>query len=201
LALVDSAGVIRRCNEPFRELAGGDTAELRGMRIGELLTDESRDRLNELLRHALSGQTDASTVDVVPRKRPARVISAQLSRMAIDGEPLFVIYGLDATEQRALQSQVNQAQKMQAVGQLAGGIAHDFNNLLTAMIGYCDLVLQRHRPGEQSFADIMQIKQNANRAADLVKQLLAFSRQQTLKPKVLKVTDVLTDLTHLLQRL
>ncbi len=201
LALVDSAGVIRRCNEPFRELAGGDTAELRGMRIGDLLTDESRDRLNELLRHALSGQTDASSVDVVPRQRPARVISAELSRMAIDGEPLFIVYGLDATEQRTLQSQVNQAQKMEAVGRLAGGIAHDFNNLLTAMIGYCDLVLQRHRPGEQSFADIMQIKQNANRAADLVKQLLAFSRQQTLKPKVLKVTDVLTDLTHLLQRL
>ena len=201
LALVDSAGVIRRCNDPFRDLFGGDTAELRGMRVGDLLTDESRDRLYELLRHALSGQTDSTAIDLMPRKRPTRVVAADLSRMAIDGEPLFIVYGLDATEQRTLQSQVNQAQKMQAVGQLAGGIAHDFNNLLTAMIGYCDLVLQRHRPGEQSFADIMQIKQNANRAADLVKQLLAFSRQQTLKPRVLKVTDVLTDLTHLLQRL
>ncbi len=201
LALVDSDGVMRRCNDPFRDLFGADEDELRGIRIGDMLTDESRDRLHELLRHALSGQPDASAVDLRPLRRPTRVIAAELSRMAIDGEPLFVIYGLDATEQRHLQSQVNQAQKMQAVGQLAGGIAHDFNNLLTAMIGYCDLVLQRHRPGEQSFADIMQIKQNANRAADLVKQLLAFSRQQTLKPKVLKVTDVLTDLTHLLQRL
>ena len=201
LALIDSTGVIRRCNDPFRELFGGEGGELRGIRIGELLTDESRDRLYELLRHALSGQAEVKSVDLMPRRRPSRVVAADLSHMGIDGEPLFVIYGLDATEQRTLQSQVNQAQKMQAVGQLAGGIAHDFNNLLTAMIGYCDLVLQRHRPGEQSFADIMQIKQNANRAADLVKQLLAFSRQQTLKPKVLKVTDVLTDLTHLLQRL
>jgi len=201
LALVDSAGLIRRCNDPFRELFGGDGNELRGIRIGDLLTDESRDRLYELLRHALSGQAEVTAVDLMPRRRPNRVVAADISRMGMDGEPLFVIYGLDATEQRHLQSQVNQAQKMQAVGQLAGGIAHDFNNLLTAMIGYCDLVLQRHRPGEQSFADIMQIKQNANRAADLVKQLLAFSRQQTLKPKVLKATDVLTDLTHLLQRL
>jgi two-component system cell cycle sensor histidine kinase/response regulator CckA len=201
LALLDASGVIRRCNDPFRELFGGDGTELRGIRIGDLLTDDSRDRLYELLRHALSGHAEVSALDLLPRRRPNRVVAADLSRMGIDGEPLFILYGLDATEQRHLQSQVNQAQKMQAVGQLAGGIAHDFNNLLTAMIGYCDLVLQRHRPGEQSFADIMQIKQNANRAADLVKQLLAFSRQQTLKPKVLKVTDVLTDLTHLLQRL
>jgi two-component system cell cycle sensor histidine kinase/response regulator CckA len=201
LALIDSSGVIRRCNDPFRDLFGGDASELRGIRVGDLLTDESRDRLYELLRHALSGQAEVTAVDLMPRRRPNRVVAADLSRMGIDGEPLFILYGLDATEQRNLQTQVNQAQKMQAVGQLAGGIAHDFNNLLTAMIGYCDLVLQRHRPGEQSFADIMQIKQNANRAADLVKQLLAFSRQQTLKPKVLKVTDVLTDLTHLLQRL
>ena len=90
---------------------------------------------------------------------------------------------------------------MQAVGQLAGGIAHDFNNLLTAMIGFCDLLLLRHSPGDQSFGDIMQIKQNANRAAGLVRQLLAFSRQQTLQPRVLSMTDVLGDLSNLLRRL
>jgi two-component system cell cycle sensor histidine kinase/response regulator CckA len=90
---------------------------------------------------------------------------------------------------------------MQAVGQLAGGVAHDFNNLLTAMIGFCDLLLLRHRAGDQSFADIMQIKQNANRAASLVRQLLAFSRQQTLRPKVLDVTDTLAELSQLLRRL
>jgi two-component system cell cycle sensor histidine kinase/response regulator CckA len=90
---------------------------------------------------------------------------------------------------------------MQAVGQLAGGVAHDFNNLLTAMIGFCDLLLLRFRPGDPSFADIMQIKQNANRAANLVRQLLAFSRQQTLQPRVLSITDVLVELSHLLRRL
>ena len=90
---------------------------------------------------------------------------------------------------------------MQAVGQLAGGVAHDFNNLLTAMIGFCDLLLMRFRPGDPSFADIMQIKQNANRAANLVRQLLAFSRQQTLQPRILDITDVLAELSHLLRRL
>jgi two-component system cell cycle sensor histidine kinase/response regulator CckA len=90
---------------------------------------------------------------------------------------------------------------MQAVGQLAGGIAHDFNNLLTAMIGFCDLLLLRHKAGDPSFNDIMQIKQNSNRAANLVRQLLAFSRQQQLNPKVIDVTEILTELSHLIRRL
>ena len=94
-----------------------------------------------------------------------------------------------------------QSQKMQAVGQLAGGIAHDFNNVLTAIIMASDLLLTNHRPSDPSFPDIMNIKQNANRAASLVRQLLAFSRRQTLRPEVLNLTDVLADLRMLLARL
>jgi two-component system cell cycle sensor histidine kinase/response regulator CckA len=94
-----------------------------------------------------------------------------------------------------------QSQKMQAVGQLAGGIAHDFNNVLTAIIMASDLLLSNHRPSDPSFADIMNIKQNANRAASLVRQLLAFSRRQTLRPEVQNLTDVLADLRMLLARL
>jgi hypothetical protein len=94
-----------------------------------------------------------------------------------------------------------QGQKMQAVGQLAGGIAHDFNNVLTAIIMASDLLLTNHRPSDPSFPDIMNIKQNANRAASLVRQLLAFSRRQTLRPEVLNLTDVLADVRMLLTRL
>ncbi|MBM3617692.1 MAG: response regulator, partial [Alphaproteobacteria bacterium] len=108
---------------------------------------------------------------------------------------------VDTTEQKNLEMRFAHSQKMQAVGQLAGGVAHDFNNLLTAMIGFCDLLLLRHPAGDPSFADIMQIKQNANRAANLVRQLLAFSRRQTLQPKILDLTDVLVELSHLLRRL
>ena len=97
-----------------------------------------------------------------------------------------------------LEIQFNQAQKMQAVGQLAGGVAHDFNNLLTAMGGFCDLLLDRHGSDDPSFSDIMQIKQNTNRAANLVRQLLAFSRRQTLQPKVFAITDAINDLSNLL---
>src|SRR6266404_4278440 len=90
---------------------------------------------------------------------------------------------------------------VQAREKQAGAIAHDFNNLLTAMIGFCDLLLLRHRPGDQSFADVMQIRQNANRAVSLVRQLLAYSRQQTLQPRVISISEVLAELAHLLRRL
>jgi signal transduction histidine kinase/CheY-like chemotaxis protein len=106
-----------------------------------------------------------------------------------------------AANAHRLEAQLAQTLRLQAVGQLAGGIAHDFNNLLTAMIGFCDLLLLRHRPGDQSFADVMQIRQNANRAAGLVRQLLAYSRQQTLQPRVISLSEVLAELAHLLRRL
>lgn len=118
-----------------------------------------------------------------------------------DGAPILMLQFFDTSEQKRLERQFIQSQKMQAVGQLAGGIAHDFNNLLTAMIGYCDLLLQRYLPNDPAYTDVMQIKQNANRAANLVRQLLAFSRQQTLQPKVVHITDTLADLSTLLRRL
>lgn len=113
----------------------------------------------------------------------------------------FIIYVIDATKQKSLEVQVSQAQKMQAVGQLAGGVAHDFNNLLTAMIGFTDLLLQRHGVGDPSFADLIQIKQNANRATSLVRQLLAFSRKQPLLPKLIDITDNFADLSQMLKRI
>ena len=111
------------------------------------------------------------------------------------------MFALDTTEERNREEQLHQSQKMQAVGQLAGGIAHDFNNVLTAIIGYSELLLANHRPTDPSFQDLMQIKQNANRAAGLVRQLLAFSRRQTLRPQVLQLGDVLSELQMLTRRL
>lgn len=127
--------------------------------------------------------------------------SASLLRDSSWAEPRLLVSLLDMTEQNNLEMRFAHSQKMQAVGQLAGGIAHDFNNLLTAMIGFCDLLLMRHPAGDPSFADIMQIKQNANRAANLVRQLLAFSRRQTLQPKTLDMTEVLAELSNLIRRL
>ncbi len=113
----------------------------------------------------------------------------------------ILIQLIDNSEKLELKEKFIQAQKMQAIGQLAGGIAHDFNNLLTAIIGFCDLLLTRHPPGDQSFVDLMQIKQNANRAANLVKQLLAFSRKQTMQMQVLNLTETISEVSNLIRRL
>ncbi|MFL5038236.1 MAG: response regulator, partial [Xanthobacteraceae bacterium] len=132
--------------------------------------------------------------------RSVRVWVIPVSDSDGEGESA-ILYALDTTDLRQIQEQLAQSQKMNAVGQLAGGVAHDFNNVLQAIIGYSDLLLANHRPTDPSFQDIMQIKQNANRAASLVRQLLAFSRRQTLRPQVLDLGEALSDLTMLLRRL
>jgi len=119
-----------------------------------------------------------------------------------NGDERYLVAVLnDMTEFKSLEAQFVQSQKMQAIGQLAGGVAHDFNNLLTAISGHCDLLLLRHDQGDTEYSDLVQIHQNANRAASLVGQLLAFSRKQNLRPEVLDLRDTLADLTHLLNRL
>lgn len=128
-------------------------------------------------------------------------VQVTLTRVRIEGMPELVAVLNDATELKTLEAQFVQSQKMQAIGQLAGGVAHDFNNLLTAISGHCDLLLLRHDQGDPDYCDLVQINQNANRAAALVGQLLAFSRKQTLRPEVLDLRDTLSDLTHLLNRL
>jgi two-component system cell cycle sensor histidine kinase/response regulator CckA len=132
--------------------------------------------------------------------RSARFYVSNVDETRKDEEAI-IVFAVETTEQRALESQFSQSQKMNAVGQLAGGIAHDFNNVLTAIIGFSDLLLANHRPTDPSFQDIMNIKQNANRAASLVRQLLAFSRRQTLRPQVLNLGDTLSELSVLLGRL
>lgn len=128
-------------------------------------------------------------------------VQVTLNRIEEDGAPALIAVLHDATELKSLEAQFVQSQKMQAIGQLAGGVAHDFNNLLTAISGHCDLLLLRHDQGDTDYGDLIQINQNANRAAALVGQLLAFSRKQTLRPETLDMRNTLADLTHLLNRL
>jgi two-component system cell cycle sensor histidine kinase/response regulator CckA len=140
----------------------------------------------------------------IDRSGPEKTLLVHLQSLPSDKKNLpteFLVYLIDITDRKNLEMQFSQSQKMQAVGQLAGGIAHDFNNLLTAISGFCDLLLQRHIAGDPSFADINHIHQNAKRATALVRQLLAFSRQQKLELQVLKVPDAIAEITHLLQRL
>lgn len=145
----------------------------------------------------------AGRTEIVRATRPSQEIYLQvaLGRMVDQGNVSILAVLIDATELKTLEGQFVQSQKMQAIGQLAGGVAHDFNNLLTAISGHCDLLLLRHEPGDPNYGDLMQINQNANRAASLVGQLLAFSRKQNMQPELIDLRDTLSELTHLLNRL
>ena len=159
--------------------------------------------MRKALDAAIAGQGLIEPVDIAfegDKERSGRVYLSPVERAEGESEAA-IAYAIDTTEQRALEMQIAQSQKMQAIGQLAGGIAHDFNNMLTAIIGFSDFLLMNHRPTDPAFQDIMNIKQNANRAAGLVRQLLAFSRQQTLRPERLQLGDVLSELSILLGRL
>ena len=201
IALLDHEGRLDEANRALGELFDSSPQELIGEKLIEYFHEQDREAIAAKLAEAAEGRTPLGAVEVrLKRGRTAALFVSQLDAgNAADGG--LILHFIDTTEQKNLEVQFAQSQKMQAIGQLAGGVAHDFNNLLTAMIGFCDLLLLRFRPGDPSFADIMQIKQNANRAANLVRQLLAFSRQQTLQPRILNITDVLAELSHLLRRL
>jgi len=203
IALLDRFGRLEEANRALGDLFGSPAQDLIGEPLIGFINDEDRRDVAVKLAAAVGGPGHSGPVEVRLRGGRDRTCVVFMSRLdAVEGgEGGLMLHFIDATEQKNLEIQFTQSQKMQAVGQLAGGVAHDFNNLLTAMIGFCDLLLMRFRPGDPSFADIMQIKQNANRAANLVRQLLAFSRQQTLQPRILDITDILVELSHLLRRL
>ena len=203
IATLDKEGAISATNAAFARLFAAAADEGRKVSLEDLVEPESHQALRHALDAALAHQSLIEPVDIAfagGRERSGRLYLSPIEQTESESEAA-IAYAFDTTEQRALEMQIAQGQKMQAIGQLAGGIAHDFNNMLTAIIGFSDFLLMNHRPTDPAFQDIMNIKQNANRAAGLVRQLLAFSRQQTLRPQVLQLGDVLSELSILLSRL
>ena len=205
IATVDREGTISTTNAAFARLFGRaiDGVPAGKVTLASLGDADGAEALRKALDAAIAGRGLVEPVDIAFRDDKERSGCVYLSPIEqAEGEnEAAIAYAIDTTEQRALEMQIAQSQKMQAIGQLAGGIAHDFNNMLTAIIGFSDFLLMNHRPTDPAFQDIMNIKQNANRAAGLVRQLLAFSRQQTLRPERLQLSDVLSELSILLGRL
>lgn len=205
IALLDLKANIADCNGAFLKMLGMHKDDVLSHPFIDRLAKEDRGEVNAQLSKVVMGILRAAHIDVRLPAPAGREIAASLyaSRMedAYGEVTGLVLHFIDTTEQKHLEVQFAQSQKMQSIGQLAGGIAHDFNNLLTAMIGFSDLLLARHGPGDPSFSDIDQIRQNAMRATGLVRQLLAFSRKQTLAPQEVDVKEKLSDLSEVLNRL
>ncbi|WP_137700852.1 hybrid sensor histidine kinase/response regulator [Marimonas lutisalis] len=199
LLRVSPDGEVLESNRLARDLLG--VQDCAGLHLSTLMEGLGRSITDWLGEVARGREANASEFLRVSRNDRETFVQVMLKRAADAGDRALIAVLNDATELKTLEMQFVQSQKMQAIGQLAGGVAHDFNNLLTAISGHCDLLLLRHDQSDQDYNDLVQINQNANRAAALVSQLLAFSRKQTLRPEVLDLRDTLSDLTHLLNRL
>ncbi|HEX4303672.1 MAG TPA: ATP-binding protein [Rhizomicrobium sp.] len=197
VAFASGDGKIVDANPAFAKFFGASGA-LAGRSLGELVESTDRSRVVELIAQAAQGAHNVASAELRAAGLDER--TAELFASPISGGRA-ILYLVDVSEQKALETKFAQSQKMQAVGQLAGGVAHDFNNLLTVIIGNCEFLLMRHQAGDPSFKEINEIHQNALRAATLVGQLLAFSRKQTMQPKVLAVRDVVGELALMLRRL
>jgi two-component system cell cycle sensor histidine kinase/response regulator CckA len=207
IATVDRNGRIARTNALFAHLfqhvLKGEAAPPQERTIRGVVAESDRAALDEALAQAARGCGDIAPIDAAlagEGQRWARIYVTPVEEAERDSEAA-IVYAIETTEQRVLQKQFDQAQKMDLVGKLAGGIAHDFNNVLSSIMMATDFLLTAHKPSDPSFQDIMQIKQDANRAAGLVRHLLAFSRRQTLRPQVLDLGEALSDLSILLRRL
>ena len=207
IIFADNQGEIHACNNTAARFLHVEAENINGHSLFEHINSNDITKIRHEFQEVVSGHIGSANTDVhIKLEKEEKIAMIYISPMqklyssgnSNDG---LVLYLMDATKQKSLEQQFAQAQKMQAIGQLAGGVAHDFNNLLTAMIGFCDLLLQRHGVGDPSFSDLTQIRQNANRAAGLVRQLLAFSRKQPLQPKLIDITEKFTELSSMLKRI
>lgn len=179
---------IVEANPALSAVAGGGAS---GARFGDLIDAASRADAAQKLEDGHVG-----ALEVRLAHDPAKIAHLYLSKS--DGR--WVAYIVDVSEQKQIELQLSQSQKMQAIGQLAGGVAHDFNNLLTAIFFQLDVLAQRHPVGDPSYEGLNEIRSTSTRAADLVRKLLAFSRKQTVQRETLDLGELISESEVLLRR-
>jgi PAS domain S-box-containing protein len=204
IVVMDKAGTILYESPALEKVLGWRPEERVGHSVLELLPPEDRAAITQRLQPLMGepGRTDLVETRVLHRDGSWRDIEAvATSRTDEDGRITVILNVRDLTERKSLEAQLNQAQKMEAIGRLAGGVAHDFNNLTTAILGYSELMLRQLGAGDPLRRHVAEVTRAAERAASLTRQLLAFSRKQLLQPKVLEVAEVLEHSRGLLERL
>ncbi|KAF0230474.1 MAG: two-component system cell cycle sensor histidine kinase and response regulator [Beijerinckiaceae bacterium] len=210
IATLNRDGGIETSNARFASLLPS-TGSSEPRSLFALVAAADRIKVDTAFRMALAGRGEIDPVDAALETetapgaregdgaRSARFFFVPAEARETDAEAALV-YLIETTEEKKLQEQFFQSMKMNAIGQLAGGVAHDFNNHLQAIVGFADLLIGNYRASDPRYQDVMQIKNSANRAKSLVRQLLAFSRQQTLLPEAIDLGEQLSDLTNLLKR-
>jgi two-component system cell cycle sensor histidine kinase/response regulator CckA len=196
----DAQGMVTRWNQAAEDLLGWKAAEVIGRPLPILPPDATNvgDKTRSDRRLMRGVETERARKD---GKAVAVLLSSVPLRDAFGEASGRIMVLTDVTERRQLEAQLRQAQKMEAVGQLAGGVAHDFNNLLTVITSYTAILLSDRDPADASYPDLMEIQAAADRASALTRQLLAFSRRQVLQPQVLDLNGLIGNLQSMLRRL
>lgn len=203
LAILDLNGNVIFTNEALSKMVGYSAQEFKNQHISILCTPDERSRFNEeIIPATLKGNWEG---DILFEKKSGQSFPFSFTTSTINDEesnPILIIFvGRDTSEKKYLEEQLRQAQKMEAIGQLAGGVAHDFNNLLIVITGYSQTLLNNFGEDSVHYKNLFQINKAAERAASLTRQLLAFSRKQVLQPKVIELNDLINDMEKMLNRL
>lgn len=200
IATLAKDGTILSSNARFASLL--PTGAGPGLRLPALIAPADQAKVEGAFAQAIDGHSEIAPVEAVlalEGNRSVRLSFVPAEQVEGEGEAALA-YLIETTEEKKLQEQFFQSMKMSAIGQLAGGVAHDFNNHLQAILGFADLLIGNYRATDPRHQDVMQIKYSANRAKALVRQLLAFSRQQTLLPEAIDLGEQLSELTNMLKR-
>ncbi len=204
ILIVDADGIIRYASPAHERVLGYAPSQLVGTRADEILLAEDRQRFHDTLQRLASAIEREATLELRCRRPDGTLKTLSGCGRDLSADPAIggVVFNLsDVTEQRELEAQLRQAQKMEAVGRLAGGVAHDFNNMLTAIKSYGQLLLEAIEVGDARRADVTEIVHASDRAAALTRQLLAFSRQQVLRPTIVDLNEVVREMEKMLRRL
>jgi PAS domain S-box-containing protein len=192
-------------NSKFEELTGysSEEASAPDFDFSDTYTPESKELVAERMRKRERGESvpDRYTFHILTKAGKVLDLETSVSQIEWEGKPATLGICRDMTEHLSLELQLHQAMKMEAVGRLAGGVAHDFNNLLTVIHGHAELAMMTVDPRDPLHNNVDEILKAAQRAAVLVRQLLAFSRKQPMEPKIIRLNDVLTDLNKMLRRI
>jgi len=201
---LDANGAVGYVNPFFLKLTGYGSDEILGKSWFRLLPEEVRTTMQDLYKDLLEHERFHPHYEspIVTKAGEERMIAWNNTILRdAGGRPAGTLsIGEDVTQRNQLETQLRQAQKMEAIGRLAGGVAHDFNNVLTAIFGYVDLLREDLPAGSAAQQDLGEVRKAAERAAGLTRQLLAFSRQQVLEPIVLNVNDLVEDFEKMLGR-
>ncbi|HKR07559.1 MAG TPA: ATP-binding protein [Gemmatimonadaceae bacterium] len=190
--------VVREANRGFAQIFGYSVHEVIGRPVSDFVAEESL----ALMKERATKQQEGMYEFCGKHKSGRKLILEGMTKIHnIDGRPGRISAFRDVTEKRSLEGQFRQAQKMEAVGRLAGGVAHDFNNLLTVIMSCTDLLLTEVKENSSQREDLEQIKQASVAAASLTQQLLAFSRQEVIQPRLIEVNSVVTSAHGILKRL